>query len=207
MWHFTIIATNSEVPHIFYHHPILYLMAKKRKKHQESPNQLMLFSAEEMAGESIVMKEDEACNDATEKEVVQPIPNVTEEEEGNKEDRKEERKEEEKPIETPISQKTIEPSSDTVLMLIQVIRLLDGLSTNKVRLLAMQSAALLQAGIDPLETYRLPVLPEMEFRGDTLTGIAYVSIVRSFPHMTESIGVDLSSAYDKAMSSLAGDIT
>ena len=115
-------------------------------------------------------------------------------------------KEEEKPIETPISPKTIEPSSDTVLMLIQVIRLLDGLSGNQVRLLAMQSVALLQAGIDPLETYRLPVLPGMEFRGDTLTGIAYVSIVRSFPHMTESIGVDLSSAYHKAMSSLAGDI-
>lgn len=162
----------------------------------------MLFSAEEMAGESVAMKEDEACDDATDKEVAQPTSNVQEEEE----ERKEDRKEEEKPIETPISPKTIEPSSDTVLMLKQVIRLLDGLSGNQVRLLAMQSVALLQAGIDPLETYRLPVLPGMEFRGDTLTGIAYVSIVRSFPHMTESIGVDLSSAYHKAMSSLAGDI-
>ena len=162
----------------------------------------MLFSTEEMAGESIVMKEDNACNDATEKEVVQPISNVKEEKE------EENKKEEEvKSTETPISPKTIEPSSDTVLMLIQVIRLLDGLSGNQIRLLAMQSVALLQAGIDPLETYRLPVLPGMEFRGDTLTGIAYVSIVRSFPHMTESIGVDLSSAYHKAMSSLAGDIT
>ena len=170
----------------------------------------MLFSAEEMAGESVAMKEDEACNDATDKEIAQPTSNVQEVEEEKKEERKEERKEnrkeEEKPIETPISPKTIEPSSDTVLMLIQVIRLLDGLSGNQVRLLAMQSVALLQAGIDPLETYRLPVLPGMEFRGDTLTGIAYVSIVRSFPHMTESIGVDLSSAYHKAMSSLAGDI-
>ena len=194
---------NSEVPLTLCHQrSILQHMAKKRKKHQESPNQLMLFSAEEMAGESVAMKEDEACDDATDKEVAQPTSNVQEEEE----ERKENRKEEEKPIETPISPKTIEPSSDTVLMLIQVIRLLDGLSGNQVRLLAMQSVALLQAGIDPLETYRLPVLPGMEFRGDTLTGIAYVSIVRSFPHMTESIGVDLSSAYHKAMSSLAGDI-
>ena len=198
---------NSEVPLTLCHqHPILQHMAKKRKKHQEPPNQLMLFSAEEMAGESVAMKEDEACDDATDKEVAQPTSNVQEEEEERKEERKENRKEEEKPIETPISPKTIEPSSDTVLMLIQVIRLLDGLSGNQVRLLAMQSVALLQAGIDPLETYRLPVLPGMEFRGDTLTGIAYVSIVRSFPHMTESIGVDLSSAYHKAMSSLAGDI-
>lgn len=203
MWHFTIIMANSEVPLTLCHQrSILQHMAKKRKKHQESPNQLMLFSAEEMAGESVAMKEDEACDDATDKEVAQPTSNVQEEEE----ERKENRKEEEKPIETPISPKTIEPSSDTVLMLIQVIRLLDGLSGNQVRLLAMQSVALLQAGIDPLETYRLPVLPGMEFRGDTLTGIAYVSIVRSFPHMTESIGVDLSSAYHKAMSSLAGDI-
>ena len=194
---------NSEVPLTLCHQrSILQHMAKKRKKHQESPNQLMLFSAEEMAGESVAMKEDEACDDATDKEVAQPTSNVQEE----KEEKKENRKEKEKPIETPISPKTIEPSSDTVLMLIQVIRLLDGLSGNQVRLLAMQSVALLQAGIDPLETYRLPVLPGMEFRGDTLTGIAYVSIVRSFPHMTESIGVDLSSAYHKAMSSLAGDI-
>ena len=173
----------------------------------------MLFSAEEMAGESIVIEEDEACDDAAKKEVVLPTSNVK----GNKEDKEEkkeekkeeeeEKKEKEKPIEPPKPPKTIRPSSDTVLMLIQVIRLLDGLSSNQVRLLAMQSATLLQAGIDPLETYRLPVLPGMEFRGDTLTGIAYVSIVRSFPHMTESIGVDLSSAYDKAMSSLAGDIT
>ena len=203
MWHFTIIMANSEVPLTLCHQrSILQHMAKKRKKHQESPNQLMLFSAEEMAGESVAMKEDEACDDATDKEVAQTTSNVQEEEE----ERRENRKDEEKPIETPISPKTIEPSSDTVLMLIQVIRLLDGLSGNQVRLLAMQSVALLQAGIDPLETYRLPVLPGMEFRGDTLTGIAYVSIVRSFPHMTESIGVDLSSAYHKAMSSLPGDI-
>ena len=169
----------------------------------------MLFSAEEMAGESIVMEEDEACDDAAKKEVVLPTSNVKEnkEDKEEKKEEEEEKKEKEKPIEPPKPPKTIRPSSDTVLMLIQVIRLLDGLSSNQVRLLAMQSATLLQAGIDPLETYRLPVLPGMEFRGDTLTGIAYVSIVRSFPHMTESIGVDLSSAYDKAMSSLAGDIT
>ncbi len=114
-------------------------------------------------------------------------------------------KEEKKEI--PEIHEPIQPSSDMVRMLTQVIRLLDSLTSSQVRLLAMQSAALLQAGIDPLETYRLPVLPGMEFQGDTLTCMAYASIVRSFPQMTDSIGVDLSSAYHEAMRNLSDDLT
>ena len=141
-------------------------MARKRKHTLPDPNQLLLFTAEEMSGEG---KEVEATD-------------VDEETNGMVEN----------------NSPRHEISGKGLALMTNVIRLLDGFPTSQVRLIAMQSAALVQSGVDALESYCLPALPGMVLGGDVLEYVAYVSIVRSFPHMVEKLGIDLSAEYQEA---------
>ena len=90
-------------------------------------------------------------------------------------------------------------SCDSVVDLLKsVMGLLDQFDDNQIRLIAMQTAALVQRGIDYSLSYHLPAIPDYEFKGDVLAGLAYVSIARSFPNMTESIGLHWSEEYREA---------
>ena len=93
-------------------------------------------------------------------------------------------------------------SSDSVISLLKkVMGILDRFDDNQIRLIAMQTAALVQGGIDFSQTYRIPAIADYEFRGNVLAGLAYVSIARSFPNMTESIGLHWSEEYREAETS------
>ena len=204
-------------------------MARKRKTRKDDPNQLMLFSLEEMSGEADLSddkptKDVEVSNESDEVRAgTRPAPTTsggleTEdasgglEKEAASEDVEEPATEdveepaiedvEEPPTEDVVEPVTaseeIKPSATGVELMSNVIRLLDGLSPSVVRLVAMQSAALVQGGVDSLEHYRLPSLSGMVFRGDALERIAYVSFVRSFPNMVDKLGLDFSAEYEEA---------
>lgn len=102
---------------------------------------------------------------------------------------------------SPPSPCQVTASSDSVVSLLKdVMGILDRFSDSQVRLIAMQTAALVQGGIDDTKTYCIPALSGYEFRGNVLAGLAYVSIARSFPNMTGSIDLQWSEEYLKAKS-------
>ncbi len=203
-------------------------MARKRKTRKDDPNQLMLFSLEEMSGEADLSddkptKDLEVSNESDEVRAgTSPAPTTsggleTEDASGGLE--KEAASEDvEEPATEDVEESATEdvdsptedveepataseerkPSATGVELMSNVIRLLDGLSPSVVRLVAMQSAALVQGGVDTLEHYRLPSLSGMVFRGDALERIAYVSFVRSFPNMVDKLGLDFSAEYEEA---------
>ena len=195
-------------------------MARKRKTRKDDPNQLMLFSLEEMSGEADLSddkhtKDVEVSNESDEVRAgTRPAPTTsggleTEdasgglEKEAASEDVEEPATEDvdspTEDVEEPVTaSEEIKPSATGVELMSNVIRLLDGLSPSVVRLVAMQSAALVQGGVDSLEHYRLPSLSGMVFRGDALERIAYVSFVRSFPNMVDKLGLDFSAEYEEA---------
>lgn len=168
-------------------------MARKRKTRKDDPNQLMLFSSEEMSGEA---KHSDLSESSESSESSAPL------------DLMEERSATRSTpttcggVESDTTSESVEPKPDTegVELMSKVIRLLDGFSPGKVRLIAMQSSALVQGGVDSLEHYCIPALPEMSLRGDSLERIAYVSLARSFPHMIDKLGLDFSSEYEEAES-------
>ena len=196
-------------------------MARKRKTRKDDPNQLMLFSLEEMSGEADLSddkhtKDLEMSNDSDEVRAdTRPAPTTsggleTEAASGGLETKSASEDVEDSPtedVEEPATEdveepatvsEEIQPSATGVELMSNVIRLLDGLSPSVVRLVAMQSAALVQGGVDSLEHYRLPSLSGMVFRGDALERIAYVSFVRSFPNMVDKLGLDFSAEYEEA---------
>lgn len=161
------------------------LTMKKRRRKQPDPNQLLLFSEDEMSGTSVPeecradipqqepIKEDtrETCDNAPLAEVVEmPQP----------------------------PHHVMKSCASVVDLLKSVMGLLDQFDDNQIRLIAMQTAALVQRGIDYSLSYHLPAIPDYEFKGDVLAGLAYVSIARSFPNMTESIGLHWSEEYREA---------
>ncbi|MBR3012519.1 MAG: hypothetical protein IKH60_04265 [Bacteroidales bacterium] len=207
-------------------------MPRKRKRQAiQDPNQLLLFSLEEMAGDS--MSSDaaptssettqEASSDATEEvstDAAQETPS--------------EAKVEANPEATPNSPQvsgpdmtletepetiqqaqpekedavTVEPTpewmgkeneEDTIDLLTQVIKLLEDFDAGELRLIAMQSTALMQGGIRNEGIYRIPALPDIMLSGNVLKGIAYVSIVQSFPSMIEKIGLHWEKEYAEAL--------
>lgn len=99
----------------------------------------------------------------------------------------------------PEAPQLMEGKELVVDLLRSVMQLLDHFADDDIRLIAMQSAALVQRGIDYSSTYRLPAVPGYEFKGDVLAGLAYVSIARSFPNMTASIGLHWEEAYREAV--------
>ena len=103
---------------------------------------------------------------------------------------------------------TVEPTSewmgkeneeDTIDLLTQVIKLLEDFDAGELRLIAMQSTALMQGGIRNEGIYRIPALPDIMLSGNVLKGIAYVSIVQSFPSMIEKIGLHWEKEYAEAL--------
>ena len=193
-------------------------MARKRKAQKDDPNQLMFFSLEEMSGEADLSddknakgdKESMESHDSEEERAgTRPAPTTSgdletkspsEDMESPSEDMESPSEDMESPSEDVESSacEEIEPSATGVELMSKVIRLLDGLSPSVVSLVAMQSTALVQGGVDSLEHYRIPSLSGMVFRGDALERIAYVSFVRSFPHMVDKLGLDFSAEYEAA---------
>ena len=139
----------------------------RKRRHRPDPNQLMLFTEDEMSGTGW----QESPMEETQEAVVQTLP-------------------------PPLH--VMESSDSVVSLLKNVMEILDRFSDNQVRLIAMQTAALVQGGIDFSQTYRIPAIADYEFRGNVLAGLAYVSIARSFPNMTDSIGLHWSEEYREA---------
>ena len=162
---------------------------KKRRHKQPDPNQLMLFTDEEMSGHpSSVQHDADVSMEGTD------VADMADELDGSdKADVAPEAL-----VETPPPHQVMKSSDSVVDLLKKVMGILDQFDDNAVRLIAMQTAALVQRGIDNSLTYRLPAIPGYEFKGDVLTGLAYVSIARSFPNMTESIGLHWSEEYREA---------
>ena len=191
-------------------------MARKRKAQKDDPNQLMFFSLEEMSGEADLSDDKNAKGDKDSKDFkdsldseneragTRPAPTTSGDLETESPSKDVESTSED--VESPsedVGEETsadeeIELSATGVELMSKVIRLLDGLSPSVVRLVAMQSTALVQGGVDSLEHYRIPSLSGMVFRGDALERIAYVSFVRSFPHMVDKLGLDFSAEYEAA---------
>ena len=139
----------------------------RKRRQRPDPNQLMLFTEDEMSGTAPQETQMEEAQEAV-AQTLPPYPHV------------------------------MEPCESVVSLLKDVMGILDMYGDNQVRLIAMQTAALVQGGIDFSLTYRIPALPGYEFRGNVLAGLAYVSIARSFPNMIESIGLQWSEEYRKA---------
>lgn len=161
------------------------LTMKKRRRKQPDPNQLLLFSEDEMSGTSVPeecradIPQQEPIKEDTQKTCDNvPLAEV---------------------VEMPQPPHHVMKSCDSVVDLLKsVMGLLDQFDDNQIRLIAMQTAALVQRGIDYSLSYHLPAIPDYEFKGDVLAGLAYVSIARSFPNMTESIGLHWSEEYREA---------
>ena len=207
-------------------------MPRKRKRQAiQDPNQLLLFSLEEMAGDS--MSSDavptssettqEASSDATEEvstdaaqktpseakveanpEATPDSPQVTEpdmtqETEPETIQQAQPEKEDAVTVEPTPEWMGKENEEDTIDLLTQVIKLLEDFDAGELRLIAMQSTALMQGGIRNEGIYRIPALPDIMLSGNVLKGIAYVSIVQSFPSMIEKIGLHWEKEYAEAL--------
>ena len=159
-------------------------MARKRKARKDDPNQLMLFSLEEMSGEGELSNGADGADGQNGANGSNGLNGAEQPDD--------------EVIEHSSDDEVIEPSSTGVELMSNVIRLLDSLSPSVVRLVAMQSAALVQGGVDSLEHYRIPSLSGMVFRGDALERVAYASFVRSFPNMVDKLGLDFSAEYEAA---------
>ena len=72
-------------------------------------------------------------------------------------------------------------------------------NASKVRLIAMESAALAHNGIHVGQIYELPAIPDHRFDGHQLTAIYYVSFARSFPSMIDRINLPFSDVYERAL--------
>ena len=186
-------------------------MIRKRKTKQNDPNQLMLFSVEEMAGAEVACADDKKESKGIEESgglgTLGTLGNSENSEDSEDSENSENSEDSESPKDTEEEESAAHApqplpesldNSKGVELMKKVMRLLDGLHSSQVRLVAMQSAALVQSGVDSLENYRLPALPGMVLRGDAVEYIAYVSIVRSFPNMIDRLGLDLSSEYESA---------
>ena len=134
-------------------------MARKRKARKDDPNQLMLFSLEEMSGEGELSDGADGADGANganglnganrsngsvgQNGTEQPAPMISGDLEPSKSDLKSCNEEPGHSSDDEV----IEPSSTGVELMSNVIRLLDGLSPSVVRLVAMQSAALVQGAL------------------------------------------------------------
>lgn len=202
-------------------------MPRKRKRQAtQDPNQLLLFSLEEMGGSPTLPPADEAENatrEIPETTEVAEMPGTTEVAEAalNPEMKVETKEAASSDIsveseETTVQETMVEPPTapapetvvepvpewleeDVVDLLVQVIKLLEDFDAGELRLIAMQSTALMQGGIRNDGIYRIPALPDIMLSGNVLKGIAYVSIVQSFPSMTDKIGLHWEKEYEEAI--------
>ena len=135
-------------------------MRKTKGRRHPDPNQMMLFTEEEMTGLS------------------QSVPS---------------------PSSAPAVSDSPLADNSVTTMLLRSLCLLGKYSPQEVQLIAMQTAALIQGGIEPLQTYTLPSMPGIPVKGDMLAALAYASIAQSFPNMIDKIGLHWSSEYSQAL--------
>ena len=157
-------------------------MARRRKSNPiADPNQLLLFTQAEMSGEG------------TSAAAVSPVSVIPHREEPSEEETSGGSTSD---LQAP---EMVSAGTGRVGLMVSVMRLLKGVDSAQIGLIAMQTAALMQGGIDFEGIYHIPSLPGISFRGDMLYALAYVSIARSFPSMTGKLGFDWSSEYQEAL--------
>ena len=215
-------------------------MPRKRKRQAiQDPNQLLLFSLEEMAGDSMSSDAAPTSSETMQKVLSERMQDISSD---AAQETPSEAKVEANPEATPDSPQetepdmtqetesdmtqetepetiqqaqpekedavTVEPTpewmgkeneEDTIDLLTQVIKLLEDFDAGELRLIAMQSTALMQGGIRNEGIYRIPALPDIMLSGNVLKGIAYVSIVQSFPSMIDKIGLHWEKEYEEAL--------
>ena len=207
-------------------------MPRKRKRQAiQDPNQLLLFSLEEMAGDSMNSDAIPTSSETTQVSLPERTQEISSD---AAQETPSEAKVEANPEATPDSPQvsgpdmtletesetiqqaqpekedavTVEPApewmgkeneEDTIDLLTQVIKLLEDFDAGELRLIAMQSTALMQGGIRNEGIYRIPALPDIMLSGNVLKGIAYVSIVQSFPSMIDKIGLHWEKEYAEAL--------
>lgn len=179
-------------------------MARKRKRKPQppSPNELFLFSPEEMS--DMIDLPDTVPPPAEVKAkpaVRQEKPVVQEKEAANRP---------EKPVfpdeeaavqdEEPVVPRRMESGDDMVDIMVSAMNLLDQLySPSQVRLVAMECATRAQSGISNDKIYELPALPGHQFTGRQFTALYYVSFARSFSSMIDRINLPLADEYAAAL--------
>ena len=186
-------------------------MAKKRKgKTKPDPNQLLLFTPEEMSGEEQMPSAAPIPDHETEvkPETIKDTPpraridNKTEDSADTSHEGNNDIPTEPKTGNAPEVKIEIPSGSTptTVQLLRHVMDILDSFTPKQQRLIAIQTATLLQSPIAKSYQYHLPGMENVTVEGDYLKAMAYVAIVRSFPNMTESIGLDWDDEYQQAVS-------
>lgn len=203
------------------------MIRRHKRRRQPDPRQLLLFTQEEMAGEPLSPdhsepasqenqenQEDQEDQEKTEgiEEIGKPEPPENPEkpespekpEDPGKPEKPErpEDPESPEPPEDPEKEPPERPApaakTDIVELLVGAMQLLSHYSPGEVRLIAMQTAALMQGDIDFELPYRVPAIDGYEMRGDMMAALAYVSIAQSFPNMTDSIGLNWEKEYSEA---------
>ena len=188
------------------------MIRRHKRRRQPDPRQLLLFTQEEMAGEPLSPDHSEPASQENQEdqEKTEGIEDIGKPEKPERPERPEdlekpespEKPEKPEPPEDPENPEKERPApaakTDIVELLVGAMQLLSHYSPGEVRLIAMQTAALMQGDIDFELPYRVPAINGYEMRGDMLAALAYVSIAQSFPNMTDSIGLNWEKEYSEA---------
>ncbi len=203
------------------------MIRRHKRRRQPDPRQLLLFTQEEMAGEPLSPDHSEPANQENQEnqedqEKTEGIEDIGKPEKPERPEKPENPENPEKPEppedlekpESPEKPEKPEPpedpenpekerpapaaKTDIVELLVGAMQLLSHYSPGEVRLIAMQTAALMQGDIGFELPYRVPAINGYEMRGDMLAALAYVSIAQSFPNMTDSIGLNWEKEYSEA---------
>ena len=188
------------------------MIRRHKRRRQPDPRQLLLFTQEEMAGEPLSPDHSEPASQENQEdqEKTEGIEDIGKPEKPERPERPEdlekpespEKPEKPEPPEDPENPEKERPApaakTDIVELLVGAMQLLSHYSPGEVRLIAMQTAALMQGDIDFELPYRVPAINGYEMRGDMMAALAYVSIAQSFPNMTDSIGLNWEKEYSEA---------
>ena len=149
-------------------------MKRKRPKNRQDKNQLMMFTDIEMSGEW----DGAACDDSSTEDASRSNADA-----------------QSSPVELPTqiveTNSTDTANKDTISHSTkELAELVDKLSDDEARLVAMHSSLLVHQSLSSDGVYSIPSLPGMKFDKDSIQRMAYVSVSRSFPNMIKSIGLD-----------------
>ena len=204
------------------------IFRRKKKKHVNDDNQLLLFTVEEMEGGNDVSSRTTNVPSSTEvdeglqekqvpiADVTQPAKSSSSAIETSPVEEREDSTNTDDSVAVSHHEETIaEPddfsnqitdnrnSVDHHLLLESmrkaIIRL-STLSVNDVRLIAIESATHAQRGINTDHTYSMQALRGEELSGYDFIAYYYVSFARSFPTMLDKIDLPFSDIYEKALS-------
>ena len=155
-------------------------MAKRRRKNTDS-GELLMFSFDEMLGDkpteqSALPAKTEAATD-------------------------------EEPMPCPSGDSLLNYDSERMTEeMVAALHQIEGLDTNRMRLLAMESATLWHSGIKLSGRYKISSFPDMSLDGYQLTAFYYCCFYRAFPEMTEKMYHYYDSCYEEAYRRYSDDM-